>query len=365
MTTQEALVSLNLVLDIGSIRLNKLLYAFGAPQNILAASRESLMAVEGVGEKIAAEISALKEEDAAREFTRAEKLGIKIITCIDREYPVNLKEIIDPPVVLYIKGQIKAQDALGVAIVGSRKASFYGLSQAERLAGELSWRGVTVISGLARGIDTCAHRGALKYSGRTIAVIGSGFDRMYPEENNELMEAIAQQGAVVSEFPLATPPYGQNFVRRNRVISGLSLGVLVVEASRNSGALITADFALQQGRDVFALPGEIGVPTAYGTNRLIQDGAKSVLDVDDILAELGFESHPRPRRRASGGLTDSACALTQHEERLFAAIKQEPQGIDEILEKTHLAYSQAAPLLVGLQMKKAITQLPGHQFKRN
>jgi DNA processing protein len=285
MTRKEAYVCLNMVLDIGSIRLKKLIEAFGAPEEILKASWEKLVSVSGIGAKIAQKITAIKLQDLEKEFEDARKQNINIITFEEDGYPENLKDIYDPPIVLYIKGGIITEDTNSLAIVGSRRASIYGLTSAEKFAYQLGQRSVTIISGMARGVDTYAHRGALKAGGRTIAVMGSGFNHIYPPENKKLCEEIAISAAVVSELPLNTPPFAQNFPRRNRVISGLSKGVLVVEAARNSGALITADFALQQGREVFALPGKVDADNSFGTNALIKDGAKLVTSVEDIFEE--------------------------------------------------------------------------------
>lgn len=286
MTEVEALVSLNMVGEIGTIRLKRLLAYFGQPENILKAPQEKLTVVFGIGEKIAQKIHALKKENLEKEFALVKKLGLKIITQDDQVYPENLKNIYDPPMLLYVKGELKPEDKLSMAIVGSRRASFYGLSCAEKFASDLAGKGITIVSGMARGIDSYAHKGALKAGGRTIAVIGSGFNNIYPPENKKLAEEIAKCGAVISEFPLDMLPKKENFPRRNRIISGLSLGVLVVEAARNSGALITADFALEQGREVFALPGKVDSNTSFGTNGLIKQGAKLVSGVDDILEEL-------------------------------------------------------------------------------
>ncbi|PIP20709.1 MAG: DNA-protecting protein DprA, partial [Candidatus Omnitrophica bacterium CG23_combo_of_CG06-09_8_20_14_all_40_11] len=284
----EALIGLNMFCDIGSARLKKLLNYFEKPENILKAPCEKLMGVSGIGKEIARKVTSLKEKDIDEELDLAKKYNLKIITVDDKEYPENLKQIYDPPIVLYVKGELKDEDRLSVAIVGSRRASFYGLSCAEKFAADLSERNFTIISGLARGIDTSAHRGALKQGGRTIAVIGSGFRHLYPAENKELAEEISRCGAVISEFPINAKPLSQNFPRRNRVISGLSLGVLVVEAARNSGALITADCALEQGRDVFALPGKIDSGNSFGTNGLIKQGAKLVSCADDIIEEFNI-----------------------------------------------------------------------------
>lgn len=289
MTHLEALIGLNLILDIGTFRLKKLLEFFGQPQNIFGVPQERLTRVCGIGPKIAQKIRSIKKEDIDKEISLAKNLGLKIVTLDDPDYPENLKNIADPPIILYLKGELEKEDNFSLAIVGSRRASFYGLSLAEKFAFQLSENGFTIISGLARGIDSRAHQGALKYKGRTLAVIGSGLNNLYPSENQALAEKIAQNGAVISEFPLQTPPFKQNFPRRNRLISGLSLGVLVVEAARNSGALITADFALEQGREVFALPGKIDSDTSFGTNALIKDGAKLVSAVEDILEEFTLQ----------------------------------------------------------------------------
>ena len=286
----EALVGLNLVGGIGSIRLGKLLKFFSRPQDILKVSAEKLMGVSGIGQEIANKICGIKKEDVGKEFSLAKKQGLRIIILDDEDYPENLKNIPDPPIVLYTKGKLLPQDKLAIGIVGSRRASFYGLSCAEKFAADLAKQGFTIVSGMARGIDTCAHRGALKQAGRTLAVMGSGFNQIYPPENKELADEISKNGAVISEFPINEKPLKENFPRRNRVISGLSLAVLVVEAARNSGALITADFALEQGRDVFALPGKIDSSASFGTNGLIKQGAKLVSCVDDILEEFSVRS---------------------------------------------------------------------------
>lgn len=364
MTELEALVSLNMVGEIGSIRLKKLLQFFDKPENILKASREKLMAVSGIGEKIADKICSLKSQDLDKEFTLVKKYGLKIMTYEDKDYPENLKNISDPPIILYIKGELRPEDKIAIAIVGSRRASFYGLSCAERFASDLSEQGLTVVSGMAAGIDTYAHKGALKKQGRTIAVMGSGFEHIYPAQNKELVEEISQNGAVISEFPLETRPLRQNFPQRNRVISGLSLGVLVVEAARNSGALITADFALEQGREVFALPGKVDSHTSFGTNTLIKQGAKLVSCIDDILEEFNL-AISEPTQPA--GLLDknSPSNLGNEEGNLYDLLSEQPITLDEIAEKTDMDISRLSALLLRLQMKKLIRQLPGRQFVRN
>lgn len=365
MTRFEALVSLNLVLDIGSIRLNKLLEFFGKPENILKATAKQLMMVFGIGEKIAYKICRLKKEDLERELIFAKKYNLKIITLDDQGYPEILKNIPDPPIVLYVKGELKEEDKLALAIVGSRRASFYGLTQAHNFARDLSQVGFTIVSGMARGIDTYAHQGALKAGGRTIAVLGSGFNHLYPQENKELAEEIAKNGAVISEFPVDTLPLKQNFPRRNRVISGLSLGVLVVEAARNSGALITADFALEQGREVFALPGKVDSQNTFGTHELIKQGAKLVSSKEDILEEFAlpvtksYATQKRPEENLDSGLDNG------QEYEIYNLISGQSIQLDDLVQKTNLEILRIAPLLLKLEMKGLIRELPGKRFIRS
>ena len=380
MTDFEALVALNMVSDIGSIRLKKLLEYFGKPENILKASAERLTAVSGIGKKIARNIVSFKNKDLDRELKLAEKLGLRILTPDDAAYPENLKNIPDPPIVLYVKGELKEQDKLSLAIVGSRRASFYGLSSAEKFAAALSACGFTVVSGMARGVDSYAHKGALKAGGRTIAVMGSGFRHIYPPENKKLAEEIAQKGAVVSEFPVDMKPLRENFPRRNRVISGLTLGTLVAEAAINSGALITADFALEQGREVFALPGKIDSQTSFGTNQLIKQGAKLVSGVEDIIEELNLSgcvnfALNRPPEKTAGAASvclerETApagvenCGLTDEESILYNSLSGEPLYLDDIAGRLGVGIPQILNTLLSLEMKKLIRQLPGKQFAK-
>jgi len=361
MTRLEALVALNMAGSIGSVRLKNLLEYFHSPQEIFEAAVEKLVAVSGIGENLASRISSLKKEDLAKELDLARKLALKIITFEDAAYPENLKNIPGLPIVLYVKGDIKPQDSLSIGIVGSRQASFYGLSAAGKFASELAAAGFTIVSGMARGIDTSAHRAALKAGGRTIAVMGSGFNNIYPPENKEFAEEISRSGAVISEFPLNEKPLKENFPRRNRVISGLSLGVLVAEAAKNSGALITADFALEQGREVFALPGKIDSAGSFGTNTLIKQGAKLVTQVTDILEEFSFTAAPVPKenrdfRRNCGN---------EKENRLYELITPQAVTLDDLIEKANMDVSEISGILLNLQFRKLIKQLPGEQFVRN
>lgn len=355
------MVVLNIAGGIGSFKLGKMLEFFGSPQDILKAPVEKLLAVSGIGENQARRIHSFKDKDLDKELKSTQKLGLKIITFEDADYPENLKNIPGLPIVLYVKGDITKEDNLAIGIVGSREASFYGLSAAAKFACELAVEGCTVVSGMARGIDTSAHRGALKAGGRTIAVMGSGFKDIYPPENIELAEEISRSGAVVSEFPLNEKPCRENFPRRNRIISGLSLGILVAEAARNSGALITADFALEQGREVFALPGKIDSNSSIGANELIKQGAKLVTGVQDILEEFNLFSAPAVKReeKAKFNLTN------ENENRIYELMTRQAIPLDELIEKAGLDVSQVSGILLSLQFRRLIRQLPGNQFVRS
>jgi DNA processing protein len=369
MTDLEALVGLNMRCGIGSIRLKKLLDVFGKLENILKAPREKIISVCGIGANIAGRIGAFKAADLQREFQLIKKFGVKLLTLGEEGYPENLLCIPDPPIVLYVRGEFAPADKQSLALVGSRRASFYGITYAQKFAGELSERGFTIVSGMARGIDTAAHTAALKRHGRTIAVMGSGFNHIYPPENQALLEKIIQSGAVISEFSMETGPWKQNFPRRNRVISGLSRGVLVVEAARNSGALITVDFALEQGREVFALPGALGSGNSYGTHALIKQGAKLVSCVDDIIEEfvplqtLNQSSALRPAQPRTGG--NEPLSLCAEEMRVYGLISDHPVSLDEIAGRVNLDTAFVLGALFRLQVQKLIKQLPGKQFIRD
>lgn len=298
---------------------------------------------------------------------------IQKITIDDPEYPKNLKHIHKPPKALYMNGELLAADEMAVALVGSRRPSFYGLEICEKLAYDLALRGVTIISGMARGIDSAAHRGALRAKGRTIAVLGSGHGRIYPPENTKLYEEIAKGGAVISEFENDIGPLPYNFPQRNRIISGLSIGVVVVEAAKNSGALITSDYALEQGREVFAVPGKVSSQTSAGTNGLIKDGAKLVQTAEDILEELeNFKitpvpvKEPRPADETKLQKTKAYVynSLTENERKVYKALSDAPMHIDDILEQSCLDIAKGSKALLGLELKKLVRQLAGKQFIR-
>jgi len=360
----EALLTLNMVEGLGVTLLSRLLERFGSPEAVLAASRNALEEVEGVGSEVSRNISkATKKNDASAEMKAAEALGVKIISAASEDYPQPLRRIFDPPLVLYVKGELKEEDALAMAIVGSRRASYYGKNQAERLAGSLAKMGFTIVSGMAWGIDSAAHKGALGAGGRTIAVLGSGLANPYPKGNEKLLAEIIENGAAISEFPLTFPPRAENFPRRNRLISGLCLGVVVVEAAERSGSLITARWAMEQGREVFAVPGPIDSATSRGTHRLIKDGAKLVERVEDVIEELGplaevLTPVPDEQKRQTG-------RLKPEEEKILQALSpNEPRSIEEIIAETGFSAQGVSSVLMVLELKKLVKQLTGKRFVR-
>lgn len=298
---------------------------------------------------------------------------IKKIAIGSDGYPKILKTIHSPPKVLYVNGSFNPEDANAVAIVGSRRATHYGLEMAEKLAYELAVRSVTIVSGMARGVDSAAHRGALRAKGRTIAVMGSGHGHVYPPENEDLYKMITQNGAVITEFENSMAPLARNFPIRNRIISGMSLGVVVVEAARNSGALITADFAMEQGREVFAVPGKISSATSGGTNELIKDGAKLVQSADDILEELNLHEI-EPVSDEVKELIDKKIlkktkvyiynALTEDERKVYRVLSDEPLYIDDVMDLSNIKLNKISEILLNLEMKKVVRELPGKQFIR-
>jgi DNA processing protein len=293
------------------------------------------------------------------------KKEIKVLSPVDRDYPTNLRYVFDPPSTLYVKGDIIPEDNIAIAVVGSRRATHYGLKNAESLSFELASKGITIISGLARGVDSAAHRGALKAGGRTIAVLGSGVNVIYPRENRQLSEDIAQNGAVVSEFPVDTPPAPQNFPRRNRIVSGLSLGVVVVEAAKKSGALITANCALEQGREIYALPGKIDSFVSQGAHSLIKQGAKLVESTEDIIEELEPLIVLQGTRVEGEDKTKIEANLQQEEKKIYSSVADEPLHLDEIAGRVGFSYGRLLTGLLKLEHRKLIKELPGKMFVRS
>jgi DNA processing protein len=348
---------------VGSALAGRLIKRFTSPKRIFSASNDALVSVSGISDRIAANISGFGQwEKVDGELEKADRLGISIVSQKDNLYPNNLLNIPAPPPLLYIRGELAGEDELAVAIVGSRGASRYGIEAAKKFSERLAEGGVTIVSGMARGIDTRAHLGALEGGGRTIAVLGCGLDIIYPPENRKLFEQIAQKGAVISEFPLGTPPEAVNFPRRNRIISGLSLGVVVVEASLKSGSLITARYALDQGRDVYAIPGNINSSGSRGTNSLIKDGAKLVDTPEEVLADILPQYMPSAPERAK---KEPHFSMSKEEKRLFDIIDGEPLHIDELAEKSGLDMAELSSKLLSLELVGAVTQHPGKHFTRS
>jgi DNA processing protein len=290
------------------------------------------------------------------EMERLERFGVKAITCKDAAFPARLKEIYDAPPVLYIKGSITAEDEWSIAVVGTRRATIYGREVTERLVADLVHNRITIISGLARGIDSIAHRTALDSGGRTIAVFGCGLDTIYPPENARLAREITERGSLVTEYPLGTRPKAENFPRRNRIMSGMSLGVLVTEAGEGSGAIITANQALEQNREVFAVPGSILSPTSRGTNRLIRDGAKLVSDVEDILEELNLSMIPRQMEmRELVPANETESVILKH-------LSSEPTHIDEVCRNSSLPIATVSSTLAMMELKGLVRQMGGMNY---
>jgi DNA processing protein len=362
MNATEASIALNMLPTVGPVRLRKLLEIFREPQQVLAAKRSDLRKVEGIGNEVAGQISTWESTvDLVAELERVRDFGATVITQESPSYPRPLREIHAPPIVLYVWGELQERDHHAIGVIGARRTTHYGMESAKKLSYQLAYAGLTVISGLARGIDTAAHQGALAAKGRTVAVIGAGLAKLYPPENAALAEKIRSgNGAVVSEFSMAIEPDRQTFPMRNRIISGWSHGILVVEAGLNSGALITSAQALEQGRSVYAVPGHINAPSAMGSNRLIQQGAKLVMDASDILEDLQIllpETKPSPEAAAR-----PLPPLSEEERRVYDAIEQSETPIDDIAAKSELPSSMVSSILLQLELKRLVKQLPGKYF---
>jgi DNA processing protein len=342
---------------VGNVTFMRLLSHFGSPERALKATAQELAQVKGVSRAAVASLLAYDYHPFAKaECERVAAAGATVVDVLSGRYPRLLMEIPDPPPFLYVKGEVNGSET-AVAIVGSRHASQYGLSTATRLARDLALQGVTVVSGMARGIDTAAHWGALKAAGRSIAVLGCGIDIVYPPENAALHAALSAGGALITEFPMATAPLAENFPRRNRIISALSRGVVVVEAGESSGSLITAHYALEQGREVFAVPGNVTLDGSRGANGLIKEGAKLVERVEDILEELAIE----PREKSALPQPPSF-SLTPQEAEIYTLLCQGPLQIDDIIVQSALTAGEVSATLLRLELKGAIMQLPGKHF---
>jgi DNA processing protein len=358
-------LALNFIPDVGPVLSGRLLSAFGSPENILQMSVKELKQVEDIGENRARKIVSFNQwKTVQEEIEKAEKNNVLLITRNDRAYPEMLKRIHGAPLILYVKGGLNDADKYAVAMVGSRTSTHYGMQIAEKMSHKLSSSGLTVVSGMARGIDSASHRGVLKSGGRTIAVLGAGIDVPYPPENRKLLEEIASSGAVISEFPFGTLPNKENFPRRNRIISALSLGVIVIEAALDSGSLITVAYALEQGKEVFAVPGNITSKNSKGTNDLIKKGAKLIESAEEVLEEL--------RPQIKGILSEEkTCmekappAMTDDEKALYIYLSSEPKHIDAIIREINIPTSKALSILLALELKGVVRQMQGKNFSLN
>lgn len=348
------------LLSIGKLTENKLyslLENFKTPRGVREAPQERLTSI--VGRDIAQKIFSLKKDDRIKkQYEVVEKLNITILPYYSPNYPNWLKQIEHFPPVLFVRGSITLEDEISIAMIGTRGATVYGKGIAENFAGEFAKASVTVVSGMARGIDTAAHRGALKNDGRTTAILGCGIDRCYPPENRSLMNEMIQKGAVISEFAIGTPPLAQNFPKRNRIISGLSKAVVAIEAKEKSGVMNTINWALQQNKDVYAIPGNIYSKASSGTNRLIKEGAIPVTSATEVLEFLGVEC-VKTKRAAK------EIVLTEEEKIIWEALSFEPTYLDILSEKLNLPTGAILNILLGLEIKGLVKQLPGMMFVKN
>ena len=356
-------VALSRVQGLGCVSFKKLAGHFGDPTEALSASTAALAEIQGLDQSV---IDGLRNfsawDEAEKEIIRAEKAAVKIVPFTDSSYPARLRMIPDPPPLLYLKGEICSDDEKAVAVVGSRSTSDYGRRVARDLCRGLASLGFTVVSGMARGIDGTAHETSLNAGGRTIAVLGSGVDRVYPAEHDKLYRRISENGAVISEFPMGTRPLAFNFPARNRLISGLSLGVVVVEATEKSGSLITAALALEQGREVFAVPGEVGASRSRGAHRLIRQGAKLVETVDDIVEEIAPQLLVRSGKTLSAPRRTLPQNLGDEFQRIFGLFQERPLQIDEVIESSGCSASRVSEILLELELQGYIKQLPGKKY---
>jgi DNA processing protein len=366
MTRREAYLTLNLISGIGPVRVRRLLQAFGSPEEALRTGRESLERVEGFGPELAQRVADWENHiDLTREVRRIREIGAQVLTQEDERYPATLCEVFDPPIVLYVWGRLESRDDRGIAVVGSRRATHYGVQCARRLSFQLAQSGVTVLSGLALGIDTSAHEGALAANGRTIGVLGGGLGKFWPPENRALAARIADgHGAVVTEFPVDYNPDKQSFPLRNRIVAGWSQGVLCVEAPARSGALITVNQAADYGRPVYAVPGPIDRPTSEGCNTLIQNGARLVMAAGDILDDLGWLIPPEPSEGRGGARAGGSVELAGDERRLWEALGHDERQFDDLVAASGLAAAAVTVALMKLEMKRLVRQLPGRQYAR-
>lgn len=361
--SREALVALNMIEGVGPVKVRQLAEHFESPAHILRATKTQLLRVPGIGEETAQAIGQWEQTvGLTAELKRVSDFGCQIVIGSDPEYPPLLRQIYDPPLVLYVKGRLLEKDQNSVALVGSRMTTPYGLEVARKLGYQLAYTGVTVVSGGARGIDTAAHQGALHAKGRTIAVLGTGINLVFPSENAELFAQCAANGAVITQFPFNRPASKQTFPIRNRIVAGMTMGTVVVEANLSSGALITANMAVDFGRQVFAVPGRIDSPRSKGCHDLIKKGAKLCEGVEDILSEFEYLFPAKPARESP---SLPAMTLTENEQKAYDVLGPEERTIDEVIRQSGLSASSATVALFSLEMKRLARQAPGKLYARN
>ena len=360
MTETEASIVLNMLPHMGPVRFSRLRERLGSAVAILSAKGNDLRHVEGIGTEVSETILDWeKHVDLSAELKRVVNFGARVLIASDEEYPALLREIYDPPIVLYVFGKLEEPDQHhGIGIVGTRNPSHYALESAKKLGYQLAHAGLTIYSGLARGIDTAAHQAALAANGRTVAVLGSGLAQLYPKENQPLAEKIAASGAVISEFSMDTSPSKQTFPKRNRIISGCSFGLLVIEAGARSGALISAHQAGEQGRSLYAVPGRIDQMETLGSNRLLQQGAKLVIDANDVLNDLPMIFSQQPELQQS----KPKVQLSNDDLAIYQAIDNDPTAIDVIIEKSCLPPATVSSRLLALELSCHVRSLPGGRF---
>lgn len=364
-------LSLQLAQEVGPIVLSRLIERFSTIDGVIKASASELGQVEGVGQvRVGGILDARGGEGVAQEVELAKARGVRILCWEDAEYPAVLKHINDPPICLYVRGRLEPTDGVAIAIVGARRCSHYGTEQARRFGELLASAGFTVVSGLARGIDSYAHKAALTAGGRTLAVLGNGLGGIYPPENADLADRVADSGALISEFPMNVGPDADHFPRRNRIIAGLTLGTLVIEAGRRSGALITARMASEYNREVFAVPGRVDAGNSVGTNSMIRQGqAKLVTNLEDILDELGdvgkiMSPEANPAEQADSREGGPIPGLTDVERQVMSAMGDEEADLETIGRGCGLEIAQVTGILTNLELKGAVKRLPGNVYAR-
>lgn len=350
---------------VGPLTMARLLDAFGTPRSVLEAGEEEIVRRAGLGEKLARSIASFKppKDDILRDMETLERLGVRVISRWHPDYPANLKDIYDPPALLFVRGSILPEDTRAVAVVGTREPTGYGLDVTEQITRDLVRAEVTTVSGLARGIDTACHKATLKEGGRTLGILGCGIDVIYPRENRSLMDEMVESGAVISEFRPGIEPLGTNFYRRNRVVSGLAKGVLVVEASLKSGSLITAGHAADQNRDVLAVPGSIMNRRSQGPHHLLKQGAALVASAEDVLNAL-FGQSALPYQPSLPELQEDSHDLSEAAREVLQAVDPDPVSIDNLCETLKMNAGALAGLLLELELSGLIRQYPGKMFGR-